>query len=510
MAQVAELISEGVALHSRGQLDEAAAIYRTVLQDDPRQPDALHLLGLVHRQKGELDVGRELIRQAIDIYPENPSYHFNLANIERAQGRPADALAGFQAALAIAPDHFRAALGRAQVLNRLRRYRDGEAAFRELLRSHPELDEAWAGLGIALRAQGRNEEAIIAYEAALERAPGNTNALFNLGEVFQFVRRLGDAIGVYRKALERNPHQPEVLLNLGMAYYEVGELDKAAECDRKAIALRENYAPAYGNLGVALLESGDFEGARTNCGRAVELDPTCTPAWTGLGRSLEALGRQEEAQGIFDYPGLVREYRLDPPDGWSDMTTFNADLTDHIYNHPTFQFERERQAVDGVSQTRELLTGDSPMAKALRQILESRLAAYLPEMLASRGLLEAIRIPDSWRLESWAVVAHPSARVLPHVHASAFVSGVYYVRIPEPPEPIRSNEGSIVFSSNREFGQEGVARFVDDWMLHPKEGHLLLFPSYFVHQTIPVSGDIDRISIAFDMKLHDFMDSWSA
>ena len=33
----------------------------------------------------------------------------------------------------------------------------------------------------------------------------------------------------------------------------------------------------------------------------------------------------------------------------------------------------------------------------------------------------------------------------------------------------------------------------------PREGELLIFPSYLYHQTIPHQSDEDRISIAFDL-----------
>ena len=35
-------------------------------------------------------------------------------------------------------------------------------------------------------------------------------------------------------------------------------------------------------------------------------------------------------------------------------------------------------------------------------------------------------------------------------------------------------------------------------LVKPKEGLLVLFPSYFYHRTIPFEGDEERVSIAFD------------
>ena len=46
-AVTASILAEGVDRHRRGLLDEAAALYRRVLEASPEQADALHLLGRI-------------------------------------------------------------------------------------------------------------------------------------------------------------------------------------------------------------------------------------------------------------------------------------------------------------------------------------------------------------------------------------------------------------------------------------------------------------------------------
>ena len=37
------------------------------------------------------------------------------------------------------------------------------------------------------------------------------------------------------------------------------------------------------------------------------------------------------------------------------------------------------------------------------------------------------------------------------------------------------------------------------WRFEPREGQLILFPSWFWHQTLPFKSEDERISIAFDI-----------
>ncbi|MFC5357857.1 tetratricopeptide repeat protein, partial [Azospirillum himalayense] len=49
----AALVAAGLAHHGAGRLAEAESVYRRVLADHPRHPDALHLLGALALQGGK-------------------------------------------------------------------------------------------------------------------------------------------------------------------------------------------------------------------------------------------------------------------------------------------------------------------------------------------------------------------------------------------------------------------------------------------------------------------------
>ncbi|MBE0475148.1 tetratricopeptide repeat protein, partial [Rhodoferax sp.] len=49
---VAGALQAAVQYHQNGQLAQAQALYRQILQANPNHPDALHLLGLIEHQQG--------------------------------------------------------------------------------------------------------------------------------------------------------------------------------------------------------------------------------------------------------------------------------------------------------------------------------------------------------------------------------------------------------------------------------------------------------------------------
>ena len=63
--------------HTAGSLSQAEGIYQQIIQSDPNQPIALHLLGVIAHQVGKNDTAVDLITKALTIKPEYAEAHSN-------------------------------------------------------------------------------------------------------------------------------------------------------------------------------------------------------------------------------------------------------------------------------------------------------------------------------------------------------------------------------------------------------------------------------------------------
>ena len=77
---VATLFQKAVASHQAGQLPQAEALYRQILQLSPAQPGALHYLGVLAHQVGQPAIAVELIDQSIQFDPDNAEAYSNRGN----------------------------------------------------------------------------------------------------------------------------------------------------------------------------------------------------------------------------------------------------------------------------------------------------------------------------------------------------------------------------------------------------------------------------------------------
>ena len=98
-----QILDMAVAQQEAGQSELAEAGYRTVLQYDPNEPDALNLLGVILQERGKFDEAIALTSRAPEIEPDFPEALTNLARAQRGVGAPAAAVDAARRAVALDP-----------------------------------------------------------------------------------------------------------------------------------------------------------------------------------------------------------------------------------------------------------------------------------------------------------------------------------------------------------------------------------------------------------------------
>ena len=69
---IQQAIDLAVQHHTAGHLPQAENIFQPILQADPNQPVALHLLGVIAHQVGKNDIAADLITRTLAIKPNLP------------------------------------------------------------------------------------------------------------------------------------------------------------------------------------------------------------------------------------------------------------------------------------------------------------------------------------------------------------------------------------------------------------------------------------------------------
>jgi tetratricopeptide (TPR) repeat protein len=221
-AAVRQALIDAVRRHQAGELDAAAAACAHVLALDPRQPDALHLSGVIAHQRGDNARACSLIEKAIRRNPRSAAYHNTLGVALLAMDRRTAAATAFRRALALDRSYAEAHNNLGNVLMREGRSAEAEACYRRALAARPGYAVGHNNLGGALRAQGRLDAAAAAYREALAHAPGYVGAICNLGRVLHEQARYEDALRHFERALALDPRHAESHANRALVLLLLG------------------------------------------------------------------------------------------------------------------------------------------------------------------------------------------------------------------------------------------------------------------------------------------------
>jgi predicted TPR repeat methyltransferase len=260
-----------------------------VLDLNPRQFDALHLLGVIERQRGAPARAVELIEEALRIDPLQARAHCNLGAALQDLGRTDAALASYEAALRLDPAYALAWDNRGNTLRRLGRLAEALDSYERALGINPALADAWCHRAIALHDLGRHADAVASAEQALAMRPAYADAFVALGHALQALDRHADSIDAYGRALALAP-QADTWCAHGAALKKSGDLAGALHSYERALALRPDYALAEHYRANTLRALGQRDAAVASYRRALDLGADAVE----IRFALAALGEGEQ------------------------------------------------------------------------------------------------------------------------------------------------------------------------------------------------------------------------
>jgi len=335
------------ALQSRGEPEEAIAVFQDLVRLRPDNGHHLVCLGQALRARGRnqeatiaLDAGIAALRADLRRRPDDASAHGNLGVALREQGKLDEAIASFRESIRLRPNFAQAHFNLGLTVYDQGKLPEAIAEYREAIRHRPDDSLAHARLGLALKSQGKLDKAIIASREAIRLNPDLAFAHTNLGEALESQGKLDEAVAEYRKVVRLKPDDAEAHTtlgaflcdrkrdfdgaiaefqlvirfkpddafahaNLGIAQMHRGKLPEAIAAYRAAIRLKPSFAEAQFRLGEALRDQGNLLEAIAAYREVIRLQPDYAEGHCNLGLALREQGRYMEA-----LPALRRGHEL--------------------------------------------------------------------------------------------------------------------------------------------------------------------------------------------------------
>ena len=226
LTSISETINTAVQYHQAGHMNQAEQLCREVLQSEPKQPQALHLLGAIAYQKKRYNVAIELIGKAIEANPQKPQFHNTLGAALRAIGKFQEAIIAYQRAVSLKPDYAEAYNNMGNAFFSQRRYADAVEKYSQAVSLNPDYIEAYNSMAVALQYQGKYDAAMEKCNQVLSLKPDYAEAYNTMASVLLKKGLYAEAIENYRQALHFKPDYADAHINLGMALLLCGSFQE--------------------------------------------------------------------------------------------------------------------------------------------------------------------------------------------------------------------------------------------------------------------------------------------
>lgn len=488
-----EALKQGRAAMAASDFGTAERIARALILQVP-DTQAFELLANSLRAQGRLEEALAAAERAVQLDPRSNSAHHTRAFILSQLGRFAESLAIYDDLIQRGVLFPSVWLNKSVALLGLTRDAETEATLLDGVRRWPQ-DQGLHNMLASMRwMRGGGEEFARDYEAAVRREPSALGLRIGCADLLRRADLHTRSEAILREGLQLAPGNGPLQAALGVLLDEMGRLDEALPLLRGAVASAPNVAVLRGNLinGLLRLGRGDealFEVLPLRAAQPLRGDWVCyeSMAYRQMGDA-----RYHE---LCDYDLMVQAFDMDAPAGFASMEEFNAALRDTLQRMHVLETHPLDQSLRHGSQTtRSLLTIDNAIIKQYLAALEEPIRAYIATMKKPNHPWSG-RKTDNFKLSGcWSVKLKANGYHVNHLHPEGWISSAYYISLPEVAKTGDTQEGWIKFGEPRwPLPHCGVEK-----VIQPKEGRLVLFPSYMWHGTIPFSEG-ERLTAPFDV-----------
>ncbi|WP_374308389.1 tetratricopeptide repeat protein [Dongia sp.] len=309
-----ELLARARALYASGDKVAAVGIYDSILRDQPDEPRALCLRGLIHRDQGDILAAEKDFRRAIKVAPDMSLPYQLLGDLLHNAKHLIMAADVYERGLARQPDdimllgnlaHTRLGLGHFSVSLELSR---------RVVTLDPNNQESWFRIGSSLCRLGRFTEAIAPLREAIRR---RADCLRSRAALYVALSRSGQTDDAERLLEETEPlfeARFEHLNQFNEVLVWLADTETAFRILSSFVTRHPDHADAWNLFARLQIVSGDEQVGNTMLAKAARLAPD--DAETALTYGLQLFKFGDFKQGLELYRKRWKRQNRDPREGW--------------------------------------------------------------------------------------------------------------------------------------------------------------------------------------------------
>jgi tetratricopeptide (TPR) repeat protein len=302
---IEKALQQALLAHKAGNFQDAEALYRAILQAQPKHPDANHNLGVLAVSLNKTEAALPLFKIALEANPNQEQFwlsyidalikenQFDNARNVLEQGKRRG-LAGkkvdvLEAQLVQLDFNLKSQesepnkLSKAIELREMGRYQEAQDWLTKFLEAEPADAEGWSLLSQLFLLDKKDAQAEKAIATSLSINPNLPSIYRNQARFLLKSSKLAQALLKAQSGYEKSTEDPESLIVLATCLVANQRDLEALPLIERALKVRPNYAEAFANRALVSLRAKNITGAIGDLEKAGVLKPHLTQIWELLG-----------------------------------------------------------------------------------------------------------------------------------------------------------------------------------------------------------------------------------
>jgi tetratricopeptide (TPR) repeat protein len=245
------LLNHAIDCYRSRRYDEASRACKQILQEEPENIGAIHLLGRIELILGRHIEGAALLEKILQSHPDRALIAVELGNALRLAGKPEAAVPYLRDALSLKESH-----------------------------------QAYLELGLTFYELSKLDDAESCFIQALKLNPACWVSTRNLGEIITKKGMLAEAINIFEKYLSLEPRNPHAYAELAKVHLLRSDPQTALEVCDACLKVEPAYTRGFALKYIALCELGDKDSAHylyDNEKLVRRIHAECPPSFSGIG-----------------------------------------------------------------------------------------------------------------------------------------------------------------------------------------------------------------------------------
>ncbi|MEE9304018.1 MAG: tetratricopeptide repeat protein [Thiotrichaceae bacterium] len=223
-----------------GNSDEAAGLYKSVLNKAPDNHEACLMLGSLYGESGRLPEAVEFLQQAIELKQDDVAAGLVLARIYQATGDSGQAIKLLER-ISQSEEDAEVTYTLATLEEEGGNWQRAQDLFGRAVELDPDNAEVWMAMASFHMNSGEFDKAETFYNEVLKREPNNNFAIGFLSVALAQQERTDEAESLLREALQTNVDNPDLHYYLAHTLKQQGLNTEALEsCERALASLPED------------------------------------------------------------------------------------------------------------------------------------------------------------------------------------------------------------------------------------------------------------------------------